>query len=900
MNNSSGRVGVALAAMAVAVCVGWAEEKPTIYPSSTSASDAAGATSFDTGNCWSNKLPPGPGTNYVWNSSGNFRTPQNTGSSIDYVFAGDSLRFTAGAIAAKTTSPLNKADSERNRIVFPDLTLAKSDMAFAQSSGPNTLAWICGQITVEENFGFRASVGSSDDQCRYDFRIEASLKGGAGKTVAINHYNAIKSPRCPNVTHITGDNSAYLGKWKVHNFASANTLEGMVMSVESATALGAELDAPMADAITLANSGALAVAPELCADGPFAPKNRGITLAAPAGRLTTLSNETWSLGMPIVGNCPLVKGGAGRVALCGPYSGGAITVEQGTLRFGAGFSAPAGLPTVTVEEGAAFELESPVAGATLAGFAVPEGTVFVVPLNVAEGTARTVALDADSTLPADGKVKVSFDAALPLDAASDAEFPILTVPASVRALAAEDVEDVSPQNAYHLPKVVFSVKDNADGVQTVYAKIRPLVANNPAATGDGSKWWTTTQKSGDIYLWEDGLAAHAGADYLVTNNMSLRAAVNARQEAVDGEFAGETLTFYNDGALAMKCRRMTFKNLQLGPDRQVVSSGCGEKMQYVAGHVTAIGAFGSKAAHFDATRSQSITLEAACHGEGSLRMQVYENNVVNDYTNVWTAITGDNSDFRGRFYFYSRYGNALTNGVSCRFDSPENLGGPMAARTCNGLHLQSNCALSPTRTMTLETENRGIYSEFGRFDIPKGVELTVKQPISLNGSLAKEGEGTLTISTPVYFGMTFSAGPNYNNFLDVRAGGVKPTTVDALKSLQTTFRRDGRLVLDAEPEETALAEQGVFVRDAVGVDFDAPDGVLNVEIVASQAFLEARQEFSVPVCTVSQAIADKIDGKIKMARIKGWQGVVSREALDSGMARFTMNVSRKGAVLILR
>lgn len=900
MNNSKWRVGVALAAVVVAVCVGWAEEKPTIYPSSTSAADAAGATSFDTGNCWSNKLPPGPGTNYVWNSTGNFRTPQNTGSSIDYVFAGDSLKFTAGALAAKTTSPLNRADNERNRIVFPDLILAANRFAFAQSSAPNTLAWIAGSITVEADFDFRASVGSPDDQCHYDFRIGASLKGGSGKTIRINHYNAIKSPRCPNVTHITGDNSAYWGKWMVHNYSPTNTLEGMVMSVESATALGAEPESMVPDSITLFNSGALAVAPELCADGPFAPKNRGITLAAPAGRLTTLADETWSLGMPIVGDYPLVKGGAGRVALCGSYSGGAIAVEQGTLRFGAGFSAPAGLPTVTVGEGAAFELETPAVGATIAGFAVPAGTVFVVPLDVAEGTAKTVVLGADATLPPSGKVKVSFDAALPLDAASEAEFPILTVPASVRTLAADDIVNVSPQNDYCLPKVVFSVKDNADGVQTVYAKIRPLVVKDPNATGDGSKWWTTTQKSGDIYLWDDHLAAHKDADYLVTNGVSLRAAVNAKQEAVDGAFAGESLTFYGGGILAMKCRRMTFKNLQLGPERQVAASGCGEKMQYVAGHVTAIGALGSKPVHFDATQTQGITLEAACHGEGSLRMQVYENNVINDHVNVWTAITGDNSDFRGKFSFYSKYGNALTNGVSCRFDSPENLGGPMATRTCDGLHLLSNSALSPTRTMTLETENRGIYVELGRFDIPKDVELTVKQPISMNGSLAKEGEGTLTISTPVYFGMFFSVGPNNNNFLDVRAGGVKPTTVDALKSLQTTFRRDGRLVLEAEPVEADLAEQGVLVRDTAGVSLAIPDGVLNVEIAASPAFLEAHREFSVPVCTVPQAIADAIDGKIKMAKLKGWQGAVSRETLESGMVRFTMNVARKGLLLIFR
>ena len=52
----------------------------------------------------------------------------------------------------------------------------------------------------------------------------------------------------------------------------------------------------------------MAVTPNACADGPFAPVNRGIKLTG-AARVTTLSDEVWSLGMPITGPGGLMKTG---------------------------------------------------------------------------------------------------------------------------------------------------------------------------------------------------------------------------------------------------------------------------------------------------------------------------------------------------------------------------------------------------------------------------------------------------------------------------------------------------------------------------------------------------------------------------------------------------------------
>ena len=50
-----------------------------------------------------------------------------------------------------------------------------------------------------------------------------------------------------------------------------------------------------------------------------------------AGRFTTLGDEAWTLGMPVTGPGTLRKTGRGTVVLCGPYTAGAITVEEGTL-----------------------------------------------------------------------------------------------------------------------------------------------------------------------------------------------------------------------------------------------------------------------------------------------------------------------------------------------------------------------------------------------------------------------------------------------------------------------------------------------------------------------------------------------------------------------------------------
>lgn len=789
-------------------------------------------------------------------------------------------------------------------VFFQDLMLNANKMNVVQSSGKNSLACIRGSITIQADAQFCSSAGADDANCHYDFLVEAALTGDAERTITVNHYETIKSPRCPNVIRFAGENSAYAGKWAVRNYNKANTLEGMVMSVESMTALGSDPTSMVANSIWLYYNGALAIAAGLCADGPFAPANRGITIGEPGGRLTTISNETWSTAMPITGNYPLTKGGAGRVVLEGDYTAGNIVVEQGVLRFGKGFAALKGMPSVTVQDEAAFEVAASKNGA-IANFSIPVHTTFVVPLDLENGTAETVVLDSSVTLP-DGKVRISFDRELALDTKSEAEFPLLTVPASVRELTPEDIENASPQNEYRLPKVTFTVKDNASGVQTVYATIHQVVSRNPDATSDGSKWWTNTKEYGGIYLWDDEQPAHDGADYLINGASAivLRASQEGKQIAKDFDFPGESLTFWNVGTLAMKCRRMTFKNLCLGAERQVNASGCGEEMQYVAGDVTLLGALGSKPVNFDGTRTQGLTLEADCHGTGTIQMRVSENANIGEYTNVWTAITGDNSDFSGKIILYSKFGNALTNGISCKFDAPENLGGPMAVRTYDGIWIRNNSSLSPTQSMTLDTTNRGIYTDFGRLDIPEAVTLTVSQPLSLDGTLVKEGKGTLVLSTPTYFGKSFSEDPAGNNVFDVRAGGVKVATIDAMKSLNTAFHQDGFLVVDPEVTDDLVKDYGLFVRNHDGVGLAIPDGVLNVKVDVSESYLKSHVDCSVPICTVSSEIADTLRGKIKMVRMKGYSGTVSEETLTdgeyAGFVRFTMTVAHKGMMIIFR
>lgn len=900
MNNSKWRVGVAFAAVVVVAFVGWADEKPTIYQNSSYSGDQAGYSGFihqkgkDGVNIWTNGRAPEPGTNYVW-TSGSLRTPDNVSmSSTDtatYRFAGDRLTLKGGTLAQKTCGA-------KSLMVVDDLVFS-NNTSWAQSCSPNSLPRIGGVFTVAgKSISIYSSYASTG--CRYDFLFLGRFKSASGfsPTVTVRQYAYQMKDTTENYpaeahVRLAGDNGDFLGKWSVQNVAPASGYpyidkQGMVLVVEHAQALGGDTGSAVADAVTLSNHGGLAVAPELCAEGPFAPANKGITIGARAGRLTTISNETWSLGMPITGGADknLVKSGAGVVRLCGTYDAGPVTVEEGTLVW----VTESAIPQVTVADGACFRISAD-GERVLSGQSV---SAIEVVLDAAEHACGKIVLDSTCTIP-DGFVSFSFDK---MPAADDyTRYEIMEIPVSVREVTDADFVDATGGTAYRW----FSVERVGD-VQKVYIIQRQAVGLSVAVgnknPGRSNGQWFFT----DATAWSDGLVPTGEKDYVVDRNVSstLRSSAGSSETLV---FAGNSLTLENSRTFAQKNSELVVSNFILKASSLINAAGSGGLGdQWISGTmVVDSSCTESSPAKLEGQILQTLNLSSELRGSGVLSFRPYDQSAAVTNTAI-SVINGDNSHFLGIIQVYSlRVAQGATNiGQTLAFPAPECLGGPLAKPLYNGVHVGVGCVLQPSASMVFDTVNRGLYFEMeSRISVPTGV-FTLKSPLRKYGTLYKEGNGTLSLACDVTFGKSGAANPGVdnNNVIDVLAGGLSVAKASSFKDLSVRFHAESRLELSPEVADESIRVNGIYSErtDALAI----PDGVLNVEIAASPAFLEAHREFSVPVCTVPQAIADAIDGKIKMAKLKGWKGAVSRETLESGMVRFTMNVARKGLLLIFR
>ena len=294
------------------------------------------------------------------------------------------------------------------------------------------------------------------------------------------------------------------------------------------------------------------------------------------------------------------------------------------------------------------------------------------------------------------------------------------------------------------------------------------------------------------------------------------------------------------------------------------------------------------------TSDHQLSLACDISGSGVLGFRPYETN-----TTQTTALTGDNSRFAGNIYVWSQYVTDATpdNGQTLIFTKSECLGGARSVFDYRAVQIGRGCKLVASGTMTLEAENRGFYfSQDTYFSVLDGI-VTMKDPIRKSLALTKGGAGILELAGPVSFGVSGASTADQDRVFVIEEGGLGVATPEAFGELVMTFTKDAFLAVNAEAENEDVRTFGAKSErtDAIAI----PDGVLNVRIRASDEYLNTHGDFSVPICTVAPAVADAIDGKIAVARVRKHKVTVRKETVGS-LVRFMADATPTGLTLILR
>lgn len=573
-----------------------------------------------------------------------------------------------------------------------------------------------------------ASTRGVNSHGTWSFR--SALSGEAG--VALKFSLNDSASAFPYDFRLTADNSAYKGKFIVRN-------AGARLTATQSAALGAS-DAPCADAITLADGGALA-APD-GADVTLESATRGVTVDATGGRLSAAAGSRLVVRLPVSGSGPVYVCGGGEVVLDCDYAAGAITVAGDTL-LTLGASANLNGAAVAYEGDPTFLPEAAVTNEF--DFAAKDGKALAfchAASLVTRGCYTATGLGA--TWPMALKVMGGF-----VRPSADARFPVLRIPTALKAVTADDffVSGATPYDCR------LTVETDEDGMQTVvltFPKVLQAVNMNNT---------TSTWKDGDETV--DAYAAYAAkegdafaakyADYAWNMTLGGEDARRIHSDYHTAPYLGSPFSVKGLGTsaklkltFALKAWNYTWDDLRFYGNIVLFAN---DHDATVGGKLSVLGGE-DEPTELCAPNGGGATTTIAADICGDGFAQVLPYTAADGGRTV--AFTGDNGRFLGTFDVGARgmaaEADVATNFVCWTVSSANGFGGNPAAFTVDAVRLGGGTTLKVAQSLTMPHANRGFTVRgWPTIDVAAGQVFRIRSKTTIAGRLTKTGEGLLIL-----------------------------------------------------------------------------------------------------------------------------------------------------------
>ena len=275
-------------------------------------------------------------------------------------------------------------------------------------------------------------------------------------------------------------------------------------------------------------------------------------------------------------------------------------------------------------------------------------------------------------------------------------------------------------------------------------------------------------------------------------------------------------------------------------------------------------------------------------------------------------LKADSPDFKGRMRVeYCLGGATYGKKRECLSVASElQLGGRLNAFDPKALTLRKYGRVTTRDSFGLTTAyNRGVFvdgADGGVFDVANAAhELELSTRLTLNGTLYKEGAGTLVMGGSVKFGEDSADDPTEGaNIFIVTNGTVKVMSADAMNGLATTFASGTSLVLAVNPDDAELTRYGIR-NDKTDNPFSVNGGgTLPFSLSASSAAKAAvkGRTVNVGLFTVT-AKADGLFRTLMPAELRSpfpsTQGTVVRSEAD-GFVTYSMRIVPVGSRIVVR
>lgn len=491
-------------------------------------------------------------------------------------------------------------------------------------------------------------------------------------------------------------------------------------------------------------------------------------------------------------------------------------------------------------------------------------------------------------------VRIKYDPRIP----TTNKVTILTAPASSNLDASDFVlgfDTATPVSHYS-----FDVEN--DGVtKSLVAVFEPMVkqisnyeneSTKEKAIGSFTEGYSSLTNAA---AWSDGLvpsAEHAPAHYLSANNLRTLVAANN-----DYDFPG--LSFTKAGAqltLFTKSFRVP-EFIAIGTP--VIMTGAWTDSGIVADRFNAV----SGTIDFGAYCGKTLTIDAEIVGAADLSIRGVSGTSASQGNYVLTCF---NTNFTGNITMAHREQkdgrwDFVTHFQTLYVEDGRNLGGAKAEFDSKALRITDMARLAVTNAdVTLEPDlNRGLCIEgIGRLYVEEPGALTVNWPVRVQGTMYKEGTGTLALGGA----MTVIGGQSAdatNRLFVVTNGYVKALSAGCVDGLTVSFAANATtgLKLDYTTADADLAQFG-FKNVATDTPFEGAIDVI-VENYSREAY-DAVKRRKLGLVTVKTVAADGVASRLNLHR-DGLGSVAIERADDAGTGNTTFSaVFSPGLTIVFR
>ena len=306
---------------------------------------------------------------------------------------------------------------------------------------------------------------------------------------------------------------------------------------------------------------------------------------------------------------------------------------------------------------------------------------------------------------------------------------------------------------------------------------------------------------------------------------------------------------------------------------------------------------GDSSVKFKAREYKKVHINCHICGTGDLELNADESDKIGTY-----YLEGNNSGFGGGLKFF--YSDSKTGPMNVYVGNANAFGGSTASGEFrpDAVTLGNHTRLTFENSMSMNDVTRGWkVSGIANINIPGNLAVEIYNSITFDGTLTKEGTGTLCIGGTAHFGDGGEENmPEDGKNVLVTSSAVRLLSADALNGVRITLNPGSQLQL---PLNTA-DEFGIRnTKTGTPFDIQTSDGKIPFRWAGNAASIAQNQDILLPVCTVRNDLAAGLVDKIALAYSPFnkllFGGYVVRSNGD-GTSTIVACFNRRGFVLLSR